>query len=277
MKLGYALLAAAAMAATGSGAASAAVRTEKVEYRIDGKPYVGTLAYDDASTAPAGRAGVLVLPEWWGSNEYAQGRARQLAGLGYVALAADLYGEGKITKDPGEAGQLAGALRGDRKELRKRAEAALETLKKQPQVDPGRVAAIGYCFGGTAALELARAGAPIRTAVSFHGSLDFPEPPRPDARKVPVLVLHGADDPMVPQEQVDKFLAEMKAAGVHVDFQAYPGAVHAFSNPDADGKIPGVKYDAEADRMSWEAMKNHLGKMLRERNQIQEAAPASNP
>lgn len=245
------------------GSALGMVKTQNVEYEVDGRKHIGYLAYDDATTAPARRPGVLVVPEWWGMNEYVQSRARQLAELGYVAFVADMYGGGKVTTDAKEAGSLAGALKGNRPELRKRALAALEELRRRPQVDRERVGAIGYCFGGTTVLELARSGADVKGVVSFHGGLDFPEAPTTGSVTARSLVLHGADDPMVPEEQVAKFMNEMLAAGASVQLVAYPGAVHSFTNPAAGSdKSKGVAYNKDADEKSWAAMKEFLSEML---------------
>jgi len=245
-----------------AASAQAAIRTEKVEYRHGGVVFEGYLAYDDAVQGK--RPGVLVVHEWYGLNDYAKGRARQLAELGYVALAADMYGGGKVATTADEAGALAGALRKDRPLLRTRAAAALDALGKSPLVDPARLAAIGYCFGGGTVLELARSGAELQGVVSFHGNLDTPDPA--DARniKCKVLVCHGANDPLVTPEQVLAFQKEMRDAGVDWQMNLYGGAVHSFTNP-ASGSDPskGVAYNAEADRRSWEAMKSFFGEILK--------------
>jgi dienelactone hydrolase len=242
---------AAALAA--AGPASAAVRTEKVEYRQGETVLKGYMAFNDSEKGK--RPGIVVFPEWWGANDYAKRRAEQLAKLGYVALAADLYGNGTVTTDPKQAGKLAGALKNDRKLLRERAGAAFRVLAEDRRVDRERIAAIGYCFGGTTALELARSGAPLRGFVSFHGNLETPEPSRPGGIAGKVLVLQGADDPMVPAAEVAAFQDEMRKSGTDWQMNFYGGAVHAFTNPDA-GKagIRGVAYNESGDRRSWEAM-----------------------
>jgi dienelactone hydrolase len=220
----------------------------------------GYLTYDDSY--PGKRPGIVVFPEWWGLNDYPKMRADMLAKLGYVAFAADVYGNGLVAKDTTEAGALATMYKGDRKLLRDRAGAALATLKSRPNVDPAKLGAIGYCFGGTAALELARSGADIKAVVSFHGGLSTPAPQ--DARniKAQILVLHGADDPVVTPEEVTAFEKEMKEAVVKYEVIKYPGAVHSFTNPASKGDIPGVKYNAEADVKSWQAMKEFFNKTL---------------
>ncbi len=233
----------------------ATVRTETIVYRQDSQELRGYLAYDDS--VKGARPAVLIIHEWWGLNDYIKMRAKQLAGLGYLAFAADMYGNGFSTKDPKEAGAMAGKLRtGDRILLRKRANAGLNELMNNPMTDKNRVAAIGYCFGGTTVLELARSGADIAGVVSFHGTLDTPDPA--DARniKAHVLVLNGADDPNVPASQISAFQDEMRKAGVDWQMISYGGAVHSFTNP-ASGSDPskGVAYNELADKRSWEHMK----------------------
>lgn len=232
----------------------AALVTRTVEYRDGETVLEGYLAYDDA--VKGARPGVLVVPEWWGLTDYPKKRAEQLAGLGYVAFAADMYGKGRHTTDPKEAGALAGALRSDRMKMRARAMAGLETLKKNDRVDPARVAAIGFCFGGTTVLELARGGTAIAGVVSFHGGLDTPNPATAHGVKAKVLVLHGADDPLVKAADVTAFQEEMRSSGTDWQMVYYGGAVHSFSNAAA-GNDPsrGVAYNEKADRRSWEAMK----------------------
>ena len=233
----------------------ASVKTEKVVYTFEGDKFAGYLAYDDSIKGP--RPGILVVHEWWGINDYIKRRIGQLASLGYVAFAADMYGEGFSTKDPKEAGSMAGKLRnGDRILLRKRANAGLSVLMNNPMTDKNRVAAIGYCFGGTTVLELARNGAGIAGVVGFHGVLDTPNPD--DARniKAHILVLNGADDPNVPASQILAFQDEMRKAGVDWQMISYGGAVHSFTNPDS-GNDPskGAAYNKKADMRSWEHMK----------------------
>ncbi|MCM2358020.1 MAG: dienelactone hydrolase family protein [Geobacteraceae bacterium] len=249
----------AALIATG---AQAEVRTEKVEYRHGEAVQEGYLAYDDSLTGK--RPGVLVVHEWWGLNDYAKRRAEQLARLGYVAFALDMYGKGKVTSDPKEAGRLSGYFRDDRSLMRARAAAGLAVLKGRPQVDPARIAAIGYCFGGTTVLEMARGGAELKGVVSFHGGLATPNPA--DAKNIrgKVLVLHGAADPFVPAAEVVAFQEEMRQAGVDWQMVFYGGAVHSFTNPDAGrAGIKGVVYDERADRRSWQAMRNFFDELLK--------------
>lgn len=240
--------------ATAALPAAAAVKTANLEYRAGEQLCEGFLAWDDA--AKGTRPGIVVVHEWMGLGDHARESARKLAALGYVALAADIYGKGVRAKDFAEAGTLAGRYKGDLPLLRSRARAAFDTLAKDPRVDASRIFAIGYCFGGTTVLELARSGAPVAGVVSFHGGLATKDPA--DARNVKgrVLVLHGAADPYVPPAEVAAFQKEMDDAKVDWQMVLYSGAVHSFTNPGA-GTDPskGAAYDARADRRSWEAMK----------------------
>lgn len=248
------ILTALIMLMAGAIAADAKLRSEKIEYLHGGKTFEGYLVYDDA--VKGARPGVLVVHEWMGLGDYARGRADQLASLGYVAFAADMYGKGVRAQNPEEARKLSSALKGDRALMRDRINAALEVFKTQNMVDRSRIAAIGYCFGGTVALELARSGADVDGVVSFHGGLDSPTPQDASKIKAKVLVLHGADDPNVPAAQVAAFEQEMRAANVDWQLVAYGGAVHSFTNPAAgNDNSKGNAYNALADRRSWEAMR----------------------
>lgn len=243
--------------------AQAAMKTETITYPAGSVTAKSTLIYDDKFAGA--RPGVLVFPEWWGVTAHARKRGEMLARLGYVALVADLYGDAKTVDTADEAGKLAGPLKGgDRAEMRTRAAAALEQLRTHPKVDDNKIAAIGFCFGGTTALELARSGTSLEGIVSFHGGLDAGTAAAPSVIKPKVLVLHGADDPMVPPEQVKAFEDEMRAAKADWQFTAYSGAQHAFTNKDADRHhIPGVAYNAEADARSWQAMKDFFAEIFR--------------
>ncbi|BDU74037.1 dienelactone hydrolase family protein [Mesoterricola silvestris] len=208
-------------------------------------------------TSLKGKApGIIVIHQWMGLTDHERRTADDLAKLGYVALAADIFGEGAAPRDTREAGVLAGKYKGDRALYRRRIQAALDTLKAQASVDPGRLAVIGFCFGGTGALEAARAGMPVRGVVSFHGGLDIPadRPVEPIAAKV--LVCHGADDPFVPAKDVAAFHEEMRKAKADYTFIAYGGAVHAFTQKEA-GNDPskGAAYQELAARRSWQHMK----------------------
>ncbi len=246
---------AALLAAAGAGAA---IKTERIEYTAGDTMCVGVLVYDDAATEP--RPGVLVCHEWWGNNAYAAKRATMLAERGYVAFALDMYGGGQTTTDPKVAGEWAGKLYADGQVVRMRAAAGLKVLAESKRTDASRLAAIGYCMGGTVALELARSGlehtAHLKAIVPFHASTIAAKNADDNTNiKGSVLVCHGADDFFVPPEQITGFHAQMKGAGVDYQFLSLGGAVHSFTNPDADAfKIDGVKYHAAADRRSWSAM-----------------------
>jgi len=241
--------------------AHGAVRTETVEYAHGDVVLEGVLAFDDAAAGP--RPGVIVVHEWKGLGPYAVRRAEQLAQLGYIALAADMYGKGVRAKDHTEAAALSGIYRNDRTLMRERITAALDTLRRHPLADPHRIAAIGYCFGGTSVLELARSGADVVGVVSFHGALDTPDQADDRNIKGRVLVLTGGADPHVLPEQVAAFEREMKDAGVDYRVVVYEGAVHSFTVPEA-GNDPstGAAYDAEADQRSWEAMREFLQELF---------------
>jgi len=246
------------LAAT-SGRAEIVKKT--IEYRQGDTVLEGYLAYD--KDGPAKKPGVLIFHQWMGLTGYERMRAEQLAALGYVAFAADLYGKEARPKSPKEAGELAGKYRGDRALLRARAKAALAALREEPNVLRDEIASIGYCFGGGAALELARSGADVLGTVSFHGTLDTPTPQ--DARNIrgKVLVLHGADDPNVPRAAVLGLEDELTAAGVDWQVVLYSGAVHAFTQPEAGSdKSKGVAYDERADRRSWQAMRDFFAEIF---------------
>lgn len=242
------------------GIVDARVVTQTLEYRQGDVVLEGYLAYEKGKK---GRPGVLVVHEWMGLNDYAKMRAEKLADLGYVALAVDMYGKGVRAADTGEAAALSGKYKSDRPLMRARIQAALDVLRGLPQVDSKRIAAIGYCFGGTTVLELARSGADLSGVVSFHGALDTPMPAQTGQVRAKVLVLHGGDDPLVPPEQVSAFEAEMRQAGVDWQLVAYGGAVHSFTNPAA-GNDPskGVAYDARTDKRSWKAMKGFFDELF---------------
>ena len=241
--------------------AMAAVKTEVVKYKAGDVEMQGFLAWDDAPAAK--RPGVLIAPEWMGVNDYARNRAKQLAGMGYVAFVLDPYGGGKNAADVKEAAAWSTELKNNRKELRARAAAAFDVLRKNPNVDPKKTAAIGYCFGGTTVLELARSGADVGGVVSFHGGLGTPMPAKAGELKARVLVCHGAIDPFVPDNEILDFRQEMTVAKADWHFVAYGGAVHSFTNPDVDkAGIEGAKYNEKADKRSWEAMKDFFNEVF---------------
>lgn len=237
--------------------ANAGIHTEIVNYKQGDTVLEGYLAYDDSIKEKM--PGVLIVHEWTGVGPYVKKRAEQIAALGYVGFAIDIYGKGIRPKDSKEASIQAGIYRSDRSLMRERAKAGLEKLKKYRFVDPQRIAAIGYCFGGGVVLELARSGADIAGVVSFHGNLDTPHPEDAKNIKAKILVCHGADDPYVTPEHVMAFQNEMRAAGVDWQMISYGNAVHSFTNPDS-GNAPsgGAAYNEKADRRSWEAMKSFL-------------------
>ena len=243
------------------GAASAAIVEKAVEYESAGEKCEGWHAFDDAVEGK--RASVLICHQWTGLTDYEKMRARMLAEQGYNVFALDIYGKG-IRPKPSEAGKMAGKFKGDRALYRQRLNDGLAVLNALPQTDPKRVAAIGYCFGGTGVLELARSGAAIKGVVSFHGGLSSPKPE--DAKNIvcEVVVLHGAVDPFVPADEVADFHREMLGANVAYTFTAYPNAVHAFTQKFAgDDPSKGAAYDAKADYQSWAAMKAFFERILK--------------
>ncbi|HEY4743232.1 MAG TPA: dienelactone hydrolase family protein [Desulfuromonadaceae bacterium] len=234
--------------------AEAAVKTKVIEYKQGNTVLEGYLAWDDQFHDK--RPGILVVHEWNGLGHYVKHRAEMLAKLGYVAFAADIYGKGVRPATPAESAKVATIYKNDRSLLRARARAGLDVLKEQKNVDPRRIAAIGYCFGGTTVLELARGGADAKGVVSFHGGLATPTPQDAKRIKGKVLALHGADDPYVKADEVAAFEDEMRTGGVDWQLVAYGSAVHGFTNPDnGTDNSKGAAYNKEADMRSWEAMK----------------------
>src|SRR2546422_9022180 len=229
------------------------MKTQSIEYEDGNVTLRGVVAFDDATSHQ--RPGVLVMPEAFGLGTHATQRAERLASLGYVALAGDPYGNGLEVTDLQEAIKRAGALREDPAKFRKRARVALDKLASLPQVDPNRLAAIGYCMGGTFALELARDGAPLKGIVSFHGGLETQRPAASHQVKAKILVCTGADDPFVPVAQVNALAEELTKAGVDWQIISYGGTVHSFTNLEA-GKVgmAGLAYNKSADERSWKAM-----------------------
>ena len=233
------------------------ILTETVTYDALGTTCKGYLAHDETAGEP--RPGVLVVHEWWGLNDYIRGRTRQLAELGYVALAVDMYGDGRTAGTPDEAGALMNASLGDLPSLEARFDAARDLLAVHPGCDRERLAAIGYCYGGAVVLHAARRGLELKAVVSFHGALSsMHEPARGDV-KAKVLVCHGAADQMVGDDQVDALKKEMADAGADLRLVAYEGALHGFTSPEAsaNGEKYGLPlaYDEAADRASWAQMK----------------------
>ena len=245
-----------------AGLAEAGVVVKNVAYEIDGEPFEGMLIYDDAVTDP--RPGLLMVPNWMGVNDASAQKAARAAGDKYVVFMADMYGKAIRPTNADEAKTAATTVRSDRALMRKRANAAVEVLKAQTSqvaLDTAQLGAIGFCFGGGTVLELARSGAPLKAFVSFHGNLDTPNPADANNIKAPVLVLHGADDPAVPQEQVDGFVAEMKASKTDWQLVSYGGAVHSFTNPQAN--TPGSnQYHPLVAARAFQAMNNLLDEVF---------------
>ena len=233
----------------------AAIKTQEVTYSAGDTTMKGFLAWDDSISGK--RPGILVVHEWWGLNDYARSRAKQLAELGYAALAVDMYGEGKAADHPKDAGAFAASVMENPQVALARFRAAMDALKAQPMVDAEKIAAIGYCMGGAIVLNAARQGIDLDAVASFHGSLGGLMPIKGPI-KAKVLVCHGADDSFIPPEKVSAFKEEMKEAGADLKFVSYPGAKHGFSNPAADesGKkfSIDIAYNAKADAESWKEL-----------------------
>jgi dienelactone hydrolase len=240
----------------------AGLRTEVIGYKHGDEAMEGYLVFE--GTGKGKRPGAIVVHAWTGLDAYTKRRTEQLAKLGYIAFAIDMYGKGVKAKDAEEAARLAGIYKADRRLMRSRANAGLEVLKKHALTDAKRIAAMGYCFGGGVALELARSGADIAGVVSFHGNLDTPNPEDAKSIKGKVLILHGANDPIVPPDQVKAFQDEMRKANVDWQMVIYGDAVHAFTNPESgDNPSRGAAYNEKADRRSWEAMKMFLAEIFK--------------
>lgn len=249
------------LALAGALSGHAKIVTQVVEYQQGDTSLEGYLAYDDAISGK--RPGVLVVHQWLGLTDYEKHRAEQLASLGYVAFCADIYGKGIRPKNTGEAGAEATKYKTDRALLRARVNAGLAVLEKNKRVDPQRIAAIGYCFGGTTVLELARSGANIAGVVSFHGGLDSPTPADGKNIKCKVLVQAGADDPFQKPEDLAAFESELRDAKVDWEITFYGGAVHSFTQPDPGFVNPGAHYNEKADKRSWQAMKDFFAEIFK--------------
>ncbi len=237
--------------------------TKMITYVDNGVELEGFLAYDSDKVKGA-TPGVLIVHQWMGLTDNEKRRATMLAELGYIAFALDIYGKGDRPAARSEAGKWAGKYKGDRKLFRQRLAAGLTVLQSQPNVDQQRIAAIGYCFGGTGVLEMARMGAKVAGVVSFHGGLDATLPVTEHAHKPKVLVLHGADDPFVPAAQIEGFVKEMNAAKFDWQMIYYSGAVHSFTQKEAgNDNSTGAAYQAAADARSWEAMRQFLNEVFK--------------
>lgn len=234
-------------------ACQAAVQGKEVTYSANGTTLKGYIAYDSKLKGP--RPGILVVHEWWGHNAYARKRARMLAKQGYTALALDMYGDGKQAHHPDDAKKFSSEVSQNEELAKARFEAALALIKQEKTVDAANIGAIGYCFGGTVVLNMARIGEPLRAVVSFHGGLGTKHPAERGKVQARIASFTGEADPMIPAEQVAAFRQEMDKAGLTSEVVTYPGAQHAFTNPEADMygkkfKLP-LAYDAVADKDSW--------------------------
>jgi dienelactone hydrolase len=242
---------------------AAQLKEESISYNSSNTTMNGYVIYNDQTQDK--RPAVLVVHEWWGMNDYSKRRARELAGLGYVAMAVDMFGNGQTASDPDEAMKLAGPFYQNTQLIKSRFEAALAKLKTLPQVDTNNIAAIGYCYGGFIVLNAAKLGEPLKGVVSFHGNLGGVTPDK-NLLKAKVLVLHGEADPIVQPQEVNQFKKQMDSIGADYTFKAYPNAKHAFTNPAADSVESkfhlGVGYNADADKESWEEMKEFLKNMF---------------
>jgi len=240
------------------------IRTEQIDYVANGVKLKGYLAWDANVSGP--RPGVLVVHEWWGRTDYVCSRARMLAELGYTGFAVDMYGDARTASHPDEAGRLMTAVLDNMDEGAARFAAAKKVLETRPDTDAARIAAIGYCFGGAVVLEMARRGMDLQGVASFHGNLSTRTHVKPGSIKARILVLHGDDDVLIPQEQVAAFRKEMANAKADVRFIGYPGALHGFTNPEAtaNGKKYGLPlvYNESVDKQSWSELKMFLAEIF---------------
>jgi dienelactone hydrolase len=237
------------------------IKEDSINYQIDGKRYDGFIFYNQDQKGK--RPGIVVVHEWWGLTDYPRMRAKELAKLGYIALAADMYGNGQIAADPKAAQELATPFYKDPSLSKTRLDAAINFLKTYPQTDTSKIAAIGYCFGGSVVLNAAKLGSDLKGVVTFHGGLQGVKPPK--GMKTKFLICHGGDD-QFENPHVEQFKKEMDSAGADYTFKIYPGATHAFSNPEATAlgqkfNMP-IKYNAAADSASWNDMKAFLKKLF---------------
>ncbi len=233
---------------------------ETVIYTVDGVTMKGLVVWDKSTTAK--RPAVLVVHEWWGLNDYARSRARQLATMGYIAMAVDMYGDGKTAADPTQAKQLATPFYLNPMMAKTRLDAAIAKLKENSVTDPGKMAAIGYCFGGSVVLNAAKLGANLKGVVSFHGLLSPPTPTVCENIRAKILILHGYDDSMVPPMQVNQFAKEMTMKKADWQIHMYGHTQHSFTNPEANDDELGLHYDATADRRSWMSTELFLHEIL---------------
>jgi dienelactone hydrolase len=241
------------------------IRNSRIDYRVGDNIHQGYLAWDDSVTES--QPGVIVVHEWWGVNDYILERTHQLAELGYVALALDMFGNGKVADNPGEAGELMNAVLGDMEAGTAALRAGYEVLLEQESVDADKTAAIGYCFGGAMVLHMARIGLPLSTVASFHGALGSFHTAQPGSISSRILVCHGEADSMVTMDDLAGFRSEMDAARANYEVKLYAGAKHGFTSREADsnGSKYGIDvgYNAAADAASWDAMKSMFDEVFR--------------
>ena len=221
----------------------------------------GYFVFDASVEGP--RPGVLVVHEWWGQNEHARKQADRLAEAGYAAMALDMYGQGKTTDHPEDAARMSSIIRENAPNMRRRFHAAMRQLREQPEVKADKLAAVGYCFGGAVVLDIARSGFDLAAVISMHGSLTPADVKARPGIKPRILVCHGSEDAFIPPEAIEAFKEEMEEAGANYEFLVLEGAQHSFTNPEADDLgIAGLAYDAEADRISFEAMLKLLSEVF---------------
>lgn len=229
----------------------------EVSYATDSTTLNGYIVYD--KNLKGKRPGILVVHEWWGHTPYMRKRAEMLAELGYVAIAVDMYGDGKVAEHPQDAGKFMRQTFANMDEAKARFEKAIKTLQDHPNVDAEKIGAVGYCFGGSVILSMANAGYDLDAVVAFHSGVQLPIPPSENI-KGRIFVANGADDPFVPANTVEAYKAAMDAVGANYEYVSYPGAVHGFTNPDADTlgtqfNMP-LAYQKEADESSWQKMQD---------------------
>ncbi len=239
----------------------AEIVTETVEYDVEGTTHIGYLAYDDALSEP--QPGVLVIHEWWGLDDFARERTRAVAELGYVAFAPDMYGEGRVTRDPDQAGEWSGAVEAQQR-FDALGKAALQVLRTQDRVDEERLAAMGFCFGGTSSLAMAFAGLPLDAAISFHGHLPVPDRQALDHTEADLLILHGAADPFVEPARVTRFRDALLDSKLDWQLVWFGNVQHSFMNPAAEeAGLEGLAYDPRAAHRAWQQAGDFLAQSLR--------------
>jgi len=235
------------------------IKGEEITYASDSTNLKGYVAFDENKKGK--RPGVLIVHEWWGHNDYVRKRADMLASLGYTAIAIDMYGDGKQANHPSDAGKFAQSVMSNLPEAKARFNAAVDVLKKHESVDNDKIAAIGYCFGGSVALTMANSGQDLDAVAAFHSGVQLPVMPNKDL-KARVLVCNGAEDPFISPESVKAFTSALDSLGKKYEYIAYPGAKHSFTSKEADAngekfKLP-LAYNAEADQKSWESLQQLL-------------------